>query len=185
MSGLIERALDALFEYQLILDGCEADSQDATRSVYLKRYFIVTTLDPAKSAGQFHQPRFNLTRRRTTGGSVLLHKICRSDVDPEMHDHPWDFTSVILWRGYREETRRCDCGCTCAGCSRAVVARKWPGMILRRRAEHRHRVLIGDGPAWTLVFTSVKKRSWFFWRDATPIPWREFISRKCEPGETP
>ena len=175
--GFFERVLDRLFEYQLILAGCEADSQDPNRPVYLKRYFLVTASDPARSAGQFHRPRVNLTVHRKIGGQVLLHKICMSDGDRELHDHPWNFTSIILWRGYVEQTE-------CPKCDRGLCylsTPKRPGMILRRAAEHRHRVLIGDGPAWTLVFTSGRRKSWSFFRGAVAIPWREFISRKCAP----
>lgn len=32
-----------------------------------------------------------------------FHKFVRSDAD-ELHDHPWAFISIILWRGYVEET---------------------------------------------------------------------------------
>jgi len=54
-------------------------------------------------------------------------------------------------------------------------------MILFRRAEHRHRIhLVRGRPAWSLVFTGRKRRSWGFWRDGAFIPWRLFIARKCE-----
>lgn len=59
------------------------------------------------------------------------------------------------------------------------MRRKWPGMVLFRRAEHRHRLHL-TRPAWTLVFTSGKKRSWGFWRDGGFIPWRNFVARKCQ-----
>lgn len=36
-------------------------------------------------------------------GAIYLHKFLRSDSD-EHHDHPWAFVSLILWRGYLEET---------------------------------------------------------------------------------
>lgn len=178
MTGLVERALDALFDHQLILDGCEADIPDPARPVYLKRYFLVVNDDPNRSA------RWSLTvHRKANGRQVYLHKICRSDGAREMHDHPWDFTSLILWRGYIEETAarikwRGACGKEFS-VRGVILSRKWPGFILRRRAEYRHRVLLSGGPAWTLVLTSGKKRSWGFWRRGAFIPWREFISRKC------
>lgn len=34
---------------------------------------------------------------------IALHVFLRSD-NEEHHDHPWNFLSIILWRGYYEET---------------------------------------------------------------------------------
>lgn len=164
MGGFVEWLLDLILEYQEIRDGCEADSN--TGPVYLKRYFVVKNDDPSRSAGVQHKPLFNLTWHRSGNGRQLyLHHILRSDADREMHDHPWGFLSIILWRGYVEETVR-------------GLARKWPGMVLRRSPLHRHRLHL-DRPAWSLVFTTGKQRTWGFWRDGAFIPWRSFIARKC------
>lgn len=37
-------------------------------------------------------------------GSIMINWFHRGDEDRELHDHPWDFVSIILWRGYIEET---------------------------------------------------------------------------------
>lgn len=34
----------------------------------------------------------------TRWGNLYLHKFHRSDYD-DMHDHPWWFLSLVLWRG--------------------------------------------------------------------------------------
>lgn len=182
--SLIERVLDRLFEYQEIYDGCEADTPRPGQSVYLKRYYILRANDPNHSAGIPSSPRRTLTlKRKSDGFQIYLHKICRSDADRELHDHPWDFVSLILWRGYREEIDLLE-GVEGRELVDHVLriqrtSRKWPGMILVRRAEHRHRVLVGK-PAWTLVFTSKKRRTWGFWPWSGFVPWRTFIARKCE-----
>src|ERR1700721_599838 len=44
-----------------------------------------------------------ITLIETRRFSIYLHWFHRSDAD-DLHDHPWDFTSMILWRGYAEET---------------------------------------------------------------------------------
>lgn len=175
MGKFAESILDLLFEYQEIRDGCEAGSR-IDGPVYLKRYFIVRNTDADRSAGVQHVPRFNLTvHRERHGAQLYLHHILRSDADRELHDHPWAFVSIILWRGYREETQWGEWwhwG--------TKLQRKWPGFILFRAAEHRHRLHLVGGPAWSLVFTSLKKRTWGFWRTGCFIPWREFVARKCE-----
>lgn len=158
MANPLERVLDQLFEYQEIRDGCEAGGK-VDGPVYLKRYFLVRNDDESRSSG--------LTLvRRGNGPQLYLHHILRSDGDRELHDHPWGFVSIILGGGYREETPE-------------RTSRKWPGMVLFRRAEHRHRLHL-DRPAWSLVFTSGKKRAWGFWRAGSFIPWRNFVARKCE-----
>ena len=121
--------------------GCEAD--DTSDSPYLTRTTLLET-------------RF---------GNVYLHYFHRSDRD-DLHDHPWHFVSIILWRGYIEVTE---------GGKRS---RKWPGMILFRRAAHRHRVeLVGGRPAVTLIIRSPYVREWGFlcpnWKS-----WREYFREK-------
>ena len=46
--------------------------------------------------------RWNLMYRK--GFTVKLHRFLRSDPARDLHDHPWDFVSIILWGGYYEET---------------------------------------------------------------------------------
>lgn len=107
---------------------------------------------------------------------IYFHKFHRSDSD-ELHDHPWHFISIILWRGYNEETFVIPPGTTeekysystmpLAGHTAVVKPyfqttvdkyptqkkRIWPGMIIYRKASHAHRVeLVNGKPAYTLVF---------------------------------
>lgn len=35
---------------------------------------------------------------------IFIHKIARSDDDPDPHDHPWNFTSLILKNGYVDQS---------------------------------------------------------------------------------
>lgn len=81
--------------------------------------------------------------------AIYFHKFHRSDGE-DMHDHPWDFVSVLLWRGYVEQTP-------------SGRKRKWPGMVLYRPANWVHRVeLLNDKPAYSLVFHGPRIRSWGF-----------------------
>lgn len=81
-----------------------------------------------------HQPaylwRVNLVYLRRF--SLKLHRFLNSDPDPCLHDHPWSFVSIILSGGYYEITE--DFEMTWYG----------PGSILRRPADHKHRVVISD-----------------------------------------
>lgn len=83
-------------------------------------------------------------------GQLCLHIIHRSDWARDLHDHPWNFISLVLWRGYYEISPK----------SRK---RKFPFMLLFRRATWIHRVeLIKNKPAITLVFMFKKLRNWGF-----------------------
>ena len=132
---------------------------------------------------------------------ACVHLFHRSDGD-EMHDHPWSFVSLILWRGYVEETPCAICQgegwlgfgtaplhvrkrmglnpkttvslCNaCEGYGR-VRERVWPGTVLFRCAEHVHRVeLIGGKPAVTLIVMGPRVREWGF---RTAKGWESFKS---------
>lgn len=129
-----------LFQKKTIF-GCEARGD--ANSAYLTRYTLIKT-------------RF---------GQICIHVFHRSDAD-ELHDHPWNFWTFILWRGYVEETpfgRR----------------RLWPGMLQFRPAEHRHRVeLVNGHKSITLVFMGPYRREWGFVTPSGWQQWREYFRRK-------
>jgi len=99
---------------------------------------------------------------------VYIHKLCRSDRDRHLHDHPWSFVSVVLWSGYHEMRPGNE------------VVERGPLSIAYRRAEDQHRVRlrqlmrveyhgttqtwhrVGEIPAWTLVICGRKRRLWGF-----------------------
>jgi hypothetical protein len=96
---------------------------------------------------------------------AALHVLFRSDADV-MHDHPWPFMSIILWRGYIEETP-------------AGRSRKWPGMVLFRRATHRHRVeLINGKKAVTFVVFGPRWREWGFFTAEGWKQWQQYFREK-------
>lgn len=120
--------------------------------------------------------RYVLFRLPSIG--VYLHKLCRSDHDRALHDHPWPFISVILRHGYTEVHDQTIDGKT------AMVYHK-PGTVLVRPAEWRHRVIIGHGcPAWTLVIVGRRTRKWGFFTSTGWCWWRKYNYEKaiCEDG---
>lgn len=91
--------------------------------------------------------------------SLRIHHILRSDEDRALHDHPWNFASLILWGGYFEVTQERDL------LDRTRHVQTWHGPLsLRRlRAETLHRVVIPEGrSAWTVVWTGPILRKWGF-----------------------
>lgn len=109
-------------------------------------------------------------------GTVRLHQILRSDDDRHLHDHPFDFVSILLTGSYAETTPTpCDCDAESRGyhyrCDFEISPtrrRIWPRFsIVRKRAEDLHRLTLSR-PLWTLVFAGPKRRDWGF---ATELGW--------------
>lgn len=98
-------------------------------------------------------------------GQLCLHFFHRSDAD-ELHDHPWAFWTLPIWRGYSEHTS-------------SGVRRIWPFTIHRRRATHSHRVeLIGGKSAVTLVWMQPRTRTWGFFTSQGWKNWRLYFREK-------
>lgn len=182
--GGIEIFLTMIFPYTDIY-------RDGTGDIYLRRFFIY--------------PRDKDFGKNKGKGRVYLHKFYRGDEDPHFHDHPWPFTSLILTTGYYEETPILEAGDNpeyisdaeflsseiVDGTGDSSLPITWrrrifyaPWTLLRRPAVWKHRVILKEGkPAWTLVKTGVKERSWGFWTDDTSsvdfCPWRQYDDGVC------
>lgn len=103
------------------------------------------------------------------GASLMINYFHRSDEDRELHDHPWNFKSLILWRGYNEHHP-------------GGIITTYPGMLIRRPAQWRHRVILKNNkPACTLVFTGPNLREWGFHTDKGWVHHSQFWTMKgCE-----
>jgi hypothetical protein len=81
--------------------------------------------------------------------SIKLHRFLRSDED--MHDHPWPFYSILIWRSYVEETPT------------GNARRRWLS-VRYHPANYIHKVCVEPGrEAWTLCLTWKREREWGFW----------------------
>jgi hypothetical protein len=102
---------------------------------------------------------------------LYLHHIHRPDIDPDPHDHPWAFMSVVLAGSYTErvwpDKRK-------PGGSVVRERPRWSMRGLGRRAAH----IITDatGPLWTLVITGPRRADWGFWVHGTFVPWRQYMA---------
>jgi hypothetical protein len=97
---------------------------------------------------------------------VYLHKLCRSDHDRALHDHPWPFVSVLLTGGYHEihdQTKDRE----------QVTEYRKRGSVLLRPAEWRHRLLL-DKPVWTLIIVGRRARKWGFFTSNGWCWWRKY-----------
>lgn len=114
---------------------------------------------------------------RTPFFTVRLHHILRSDQDRELHDHPWDFTSLILSAGYWEyrPARAGRLGLSPPFCE---IERRWcrPLSVVCRKAEDAHRLEL-TRPVWTLVITGRKRRDWGFYTKDGWVHWRQWSAQ--------
>lgn len=105
--------------------------------------------------------RWYLWRSKYFG--VNLHHFLRPDIDPELHDHPWNFISFPLFGSYSE--LRVD------GLLHRV---RW---FSRHRATDLHNVQIlhRKKGVWTLFFTGRKTRTWGFLTASGWVSYEEFL----------
>lgn len=157
----MERILNRLFKKREIVN-CDRD-------VYLHRWYVL----------------------RTFWITIFIHKFVRSDEDRALHDHPWNFLVIPVWRGYIEHSKkRCDCWrCNCSNPSCPSLhpwheseTRVYPIISTRyRKAEYRHRVELVQGkPSWSIFIHFRKRRDWGFWMPEGWIQWAKFWQDKCE-----
>lgn len=143
---------------------------------YMYRYYLWRKPTEHTTGIPKKEPRFN----------VFIHNIVQSDIgDP--HDHPWDYTSVILWGGYVEwiyiktpvwetnpnESRFNGLKLTYK-VARTIKYRR-VGDIIKAHAERTHMVHLKDKPAWTLFIRGPKVREWGFLNPITGI-WEQYQS---------
>lgn len=133
--------------------------------------------------------RFYIWRSSWIGknfGDLYLHKIYRSDDDPDPHDHPWHFRTFVLKGGYRDEAWMFT---DLDGHGNGYRTRL-PGSddIVRapatrfRHRRHIHRVILKDEePAWTFVWTTGYSHDekgnadWRFITAEQAVPWRIYL----------
>lgn len=136
---MIIALLNRLFDHKVIVN-CEHDP-------YLQRWYLI----------------------RTEACALFLHRFIRGDEDRALHDHPWAFIVIPIWRGYIEHNDR--------GQRRVL-----PILGIRcRPATYRHRVqLINGQPAWSLFIRFRKRRLWGFWPKGKFVSWKDWWSNLCE-----
>lgn len=157
--GFVENVLLKLFRHVDI-----EKTVDGQKVCYLRRFYL------------FERKSFKL----------YLHVIKRDDDDPDPHDHPWDFTTLILKNGYVDESyefgesdRQTVNGYVTGTYRRTNKKDELHFLSVRKRkAEHLHQVKLRDGkPAWTIVLLGQYRRKWGFVKpDGKWVMWREYLN---------
>jgi hypothetical protein len=120
--------------------------------------------DIVNGAGAPYMKRWIL---KMQGGGWRLHKILRSDDDRALHDHPFDFTSLLLRGAYIEHVPADPLN----PWGPTVERRFQAGQVNRCVAARPHRLELREGPVWTLVRCAPKRRDWGFYAPAGWVRW--------------
>lgn len=97
-------------------------------------------------SGEVHFRRWEILKTRW--GSIWLHAIYKADQDKHLHNHPWDFKSLVLKGSYLEQTEK-------------GIIKQHPGKFNSRNGESYHKILELLSPVvYTLFFVSPTKREW-------------------------
>lgn len=108
-----------------------------------------------------------LTRWRiiqTPRCALYLHRLSGPDPRPTLHDHPWNFLSVVFRGGYTE--RRLNP--VTLGVDEGHQVR-W---FNRVRANDAHSIReLHRTPTWTLLFVGHRRRTWGYWEDLGGGEW--------------
>lgn len=116
--------------------------------------------------------------------SVFLHHFCQSDLDRDLHNHPWGTSvSLILAGGYTEERRVIDD----EGLADEVVTQSFkPGSLNVIRKDDYHRVTLHDpkGGCWSLFFAGERLQDWGFWvrEKQRHVPWKTYLGIRTKPN---
>lgn len=126
------------------------------------------------------------------GIAVRVHHIATPDLDRALHDHPWDFISVVLRGGYLEARpvtispcfdftadpqmypgRVCYAG---PGGEAVTHTERLAGSIGYRRATDRHRIVAVRPDTYTLFITFRKVQWWGFYTPMGKVYYRDYAS---------
>lgn len=97
--------------------------------------------------------------------SVRAHHILKSDSDRHLHDHPFDFVSIMLKGSYAEIRD-----------NRLPPKRYFAPCVLFRRAETAHRLIVIE-PVWTLVLRGPIRRRWGFHTGDGWVYHRDYVQK--------
>lgn len=149
---------------------------------------------PDETIGGWENPyllRWYVIQSRVFG--IYIHQFLRSDDSRALHDHPWDFISIILSGGYIEKyaprhLRSIYGDVIYKDPSFFYSAFRAPGDIFCHRAEHAHRVLLfghqekvdpfhppEELPCWSIIIKGPIRRKWGFWCKHSWRFWKDYV----------
>jgi hypothetical protein len=137
---------------------------------FIRKFFLVKEI--VSRFGQVHFRRFRLIQ--TPWFAIYIHQILRSVEDVDPHDHPWNFTSVILEGAYHEDAWY-------PPLFDKVQSRDYySGDVIEHTALDAHKLRLISREVWTLVFVSGRERVWGYQTKAGWIDFQSYRQLKNE-----
>lgn len=114
--------------------------------------------------------------------SIRIHHILKEDSDRDLHDHPWNARTIILWGSYTEQRlidRDDPVLDQLVVPDRAQVTEyidRNPGDTATLNFGEYHRIdSVSPGGVFTLFISGPKMGSWGFLVDGVKVPWRKYL----------
>lgn len=108
--------------------------------------------------------------------NVRVHYIVRPDQDRHLHDHPWNWASLVLSGGYIEAVPEELQPCFGAKDIESVKYRqREAGSFCLRRATDRHRIASVVPGTFTLFITGTKINWWGFITPGGKVYYRDYL----------
>ena len=123
---------------------------------------------------------------------TYVHRFVASDDDEELHNHPWEATSLILAGGYVEERRlhvepfRSREGNVVPLVQRKTILQEFtPWKLNYIFADTFHKVTLIEDDAWTIIVCGKKVGSWGFWNPKTSefLHWKAHVAKRAAKGK--
>ncbi|MCA9361784.1 hypothetical protein KC906_00265 [Candidatus Kaiserbacteria bacterium] len=156
---------------------------------WFKRYCQKFRYVIKNDEGEPYLVRYRLWQSKH-GVNVYLHHILRSDYDRALHDHPFDFVTILLWGSYIEwQPHWCkmffdspvERQTEPAGNRSFVQVRTHRGWlsVIRHKATDPHRLELRNGKVWSLFLRGPKVREWgFYLNNEKWVPHTEYAARE-------
>jgi len=119
---------------------------------------------PFKHIGEYMGRWWLVDRDWRLPFSIRLHRICREDLDKYLHDHPWDWRTIVLQGWYVEEDEYGN-----------FHLRK-QGFTGKKHAHQFHRIdKVSDGGVWTLfIMGRPYNNPWGFMVEDRKIAYKDY-----------
>jgi hypothetical protein len=105
--------------------------------------------------------RFYLLGNKKSRWFLALHLIHKSDADAHLHSHPFSWFALMLAGSYYEVQP-------------SGTYKRRPGFFRVRAGRSWHRLVLPNGPVWTLFLGFARKGPWYFLVNGKPVERRAY-----------
>jgi len=103
--------------------------------------------------------------------ALYLHHIMEEDHDPDPHDHPFNFWSIVLRGGYMETITYDRPRVSYLG----GALGNWKALSFHKMSKHDfHRIVKILPNTWTLIFVGRRTKDWGYLVDGRVVQWQQY-----------